>query len=169
MRRRGGPTMRNRKSARVSSMSSPSKRIGWGFLSELSGSPEQRPRSEWPISSTTSNALSSCARSPSHDRLVLRKATHSTHYPIAIRLNQQLVFADLRHAEINSLIESSMCARSQGEFLGANASCREAYQRHVASRHTMTQITATRKATVADPRGATAPVNLSRFFFLQSL
>jgi IS5 family transposase len=26
------------------------------------------------------NALSSCARSPSHDRLVLSKATHSTHY-----------------------------------------------------------------------------------------
>ena len=84
----GGPTMRNRKSARVSSMCSPSKRIGWGYSSELSGSPEQRLRSEWPISSTTSNALSSCARSPSHDRLVLRKATHSTHLLIAIRLNQ---------------------------------------------------------------------------------
>ena len=27
-------------------------------------------------------------KSPSHDRLVLRKATHSTHLPIAIRLNQ---------------------------------------------------------------------------------
>jgi hypothetical protein len=54
------------------------KRIGWGYSSELSGSPEQRPRSEWPIPSTTSNALSSCARSPSHDRLVLRQATHST-------------------------------------------------------------------------------------------
>ena len=35
-----------------------------------------------------SNALSSCARSPSHDRLVLRTAIRSTHYPIAIRLNQ---------------------------------------------------------------------------------
>jgi hypothetical protein len=34
------------------------------------------------------NALSSCARSPSHDRLVLRKATHSPQYPIAIRLTQ---------------------------------------------------------------------------------
>ena len=44
----------NRKSARVSSMCSRSKRIGWGYSSELSGSPEQRPRSEWPISSTTS-------------------------------------------------------------------------------------------------------------------
>ena len=80
----------------MSSMCSPSKRIGWGYSSELSGSPEQRPRSEWPISSTTSNALSSCARSPSHDRLALRKATHSTHYPIAIRLNQWLVSADIR-------------------------------------------------------------------------
>jgi hypothetical protein len=27
------------------------------------------------------------ARSPSHDQLELRKPTHSTHYPIAIRLN----------------------------------------------------------------------------------
>jgi len=63
-------------------------RIEWGYSSELSGSPERRPRSEWPISSTTSNALSSCATSPSPDWLVLRKATHSTHYPIAIRLNQ---------------------------------------------------------------------------------
>jgi IS5 family transposase len=35
---------------------SPSKRIGWGCSSGLSGSPERRPRSEWPISSTTSNA-----------------------------------------------------------------------------------------------------------------
>src|SRR5262249_52152105 len=61
------------KSARVSSMCSPSKRIGWGYSSELSGSPERRPRSEWPIWSTTSNALSSCATSPSPDRLVLRK------------------------------------------------------------------------------------------------
>ena len=33
-------------------MCSPSKRIGWGYSSELSGSPERRPRSEWPISST---------------------------------------------------------------------------------------------------------------------
>ena len=87
-RRCAGPTMRNRKSARVSSMCSPSKRIGWGYSLELSGSREQRLRSEWPISSTTSNASSSCARSPSHDWLVLRKATHSTHLPIAIRLNQ---------------------------------------------------------------------------------
>jgi hypothetical protein len=47
-----------------------------GYSSELSGSPERQPRSEWPISSTTSNALSSCATSPSHDWLVLRKATH---------------------------------------------------------------------------------------------
>jgi IS5 family transposase len=84
-RRYGVPTMRNRKSARVSSMCSPSKRIGWGYSSELSESPERRPKSEWPISLTTSNALSSCARSPSHDRPVLGKATH---YPIAIRLNQ---------------------------------------------------------------------------------
>jgi hypothetical protein len=80
-----GRQMRNRKSARVSSMCSPSKRIGWGYSSELSGSPERRSRSEWPISSTTSNALSSCARSPSHDRLVLRKAIHSTHYPTQLR------------------------------------------------------------------------------------
>ena len=35
--------MRNRKSARVSSMCSPSKRIGWGYSSELSGSPERPP------------------------------------------------------------------------------------------------------------------------------
>ena len=73
--------------ANNSSMCSLSKRIGCGYSSELSGSRAQRPRSQWPISSTTSNALSSCARSPSHDRLVLRKATHSTNYPIAIRLN----------------------------------------------------------------------------------
>jgi hypothetical protein len=64
------------------------QRVGWGYSSELSGSPERRPRSEWPISSTTSNALSSYARSPSPDRLVLRTATHSTHCPIAIRLNR---------------------------------------------------------------------------------
>ena len=50
---------------------------------------------------------SPCATSPSHDRLVLRKATHSTHHPIAIRPNQQPVSADLRHAENNSLIEPS--------------------------------------------------------------
>ena len=72
---------RIRKSARVSSMYLPSKRIGWGHSSELSGSPEQRLKSQWPISSTTSNALPSCARSPSHDRLVLRKATYSTSIP----------------------------------------------------------------------------------------
>ena len=41
------------------------------YSSELSGSPERRSRLEWPISSTTSSALSSCEGSPSHDRLVL--------------------------------------------------------------------------------------------------
>src|SRR5690349_5644965 len=106
-RRYGGPTMRNRKSARASSMCSLSKKVGWGYSSQLSGSPEQRPRSEWPISSTTSNALSSCARSPSHDPLVLRKAPHSSQYQIPIKPNQQPVSADLWHAEHNSLIELS--------------------------------------------------------------
>jgi hypothetical protein len=57
-----------------------------GLFVRPSGSPERRPRSERPIWSTTSNALSSYARSPSHDQLELRKLTHSTHYPIAIGL-----------------------------------------------------------------------------------
>ena len=84
-----------------------SKRIGWGYSSELSGSPERRPRSEWPISSATSNALSSCARSPSHDRLVVRQSDPFTAIPIPIKLNQQPVSANLRHEENNSLIELS--------------------------------------------------------------
>jgi hypothetical protein len=101
------PRGRDDEQPRVSSMCLPSKRIGWGYSSELSGSPERRPRSEWPILSTTSNALSSCATSPSLDRLVLRKSGHSSQYQIPIKLNQQPVSADLLHAENNSLIEPS--------------------------------------------------------------
>src|SRR5262249_9012309 len=78
-----------------------------------SGSPERRPRSEWPIWSTTSNALSSYARLPSHDRLVLGTATHSTHCPIAIRLNQ---WRRPRHAENKSLIEPSSWQRCVVHF-----------------------------------------------------
>ena len=61
---RGHETMRrannakSKKFARMLSICSPSKRIG-GYSSELSGSHEQRPGSEWPTSSTKSNALSS--------------------------------------------------------------------------------------------------------------
>ena len=56
-----------------------------GLFIRTIGIAEQRLRSEWPISSTTSNALSSCARSPSHDRLVLRKAAHSSQSQIPIK------------------------------------------------------------------------------------
>ena len=41
---------------------------GWGYSSELSGSPERCTKIGM------ANALSSCATSPSHDRLVLRKS-----------------------------------------------------------------------------------------------
>src|SRR6516164_4011369 len=109
-RRCGGPTMRNRKSAPVSSMCSLSKRIGWDYSSELSGSPERRSRLEWPISSTTSSASSSCARSPSHDRLVLPQRDPFDSLP---NCDQTKSIAGLRGplpAENTSLIELSSLA-----------------------------------------------------------
>jgi transposase, IS5 family len=51
-----GPMPRSPGSAPASSMSSPSKSLGWGSSSAPLGSPGPRPRSAWPISSTTSNA-----------------------------------------------------------------------------------------------------------------
>jgi hypothetical protein len=67
----------------------------------------RRPGSEWPISSTTSNALSSCATSPSHNRLVLRKNDPF----VAIPNSNQAKLAGIRgspaRGENNSLIEPS--------------------------------------------------------------
>jgi hypothetical protein len=53
------------------------------------------------------------------DRLVLRKAAHSSQYQIPIKLNQQPVSADLRHAENNLLIEPSNSAPASREPSGA--------------------------------------------------
>jgi hypothetical protein len=79
-----------------------------GLLIRTIGSPEQRLRLEWPISSTTSNALSSCARSPSHDRLVLRKAAPFDSLPNCDQAKSiEPVSADLRLLKNNLLIEPS--------------------------------------------------------------
>jgi len=56
------------KSVRASSMSSPSRRIGWVCSSGPSGSRERRRRSDWRTSSTISNACSYCGASRRHDR-----------------------------------------------------------------------------------------------------
>ena len=61
-------TTPNQKSVRASSMSSPSRRIGWVCSSGPSGSRERRRRSDWRTSSTISNACSSCGASRRHDR-----------------------------------------------------------------------------------------------------
>jgi hypothetical protein len=53
------------------------------------------------------------------DRLVLRKAAHSSQYQIPVKLNQQPVSADLRHAENNLLIEPSNSAPASREPSGA--------------------------------------------------
>lgn len=66
-KRSGAPTTPNQKSVRASSMSSPSRRIGWVCSSGPSGSRERRRRSDWRTSSTISNACSSCGASR-HDR-----------------------------------------------------------------------------------------------------
>ena len=47
----------------ASSMYSPSKRIGMGLFIRTIGIARHPPTLEWPISCTTSNALSSCAKS----------------------------------------------------------------------------------------------------------
>ena len=67
-KRSGAPTTPNQKSVRASSMSSPSRRIGWVCSSGPSGSRERRRRSDWRTSSTISNACSSCGASRRHDR-----------------------------------------------------------------------------------------------------
>ena len=67
-KRCGAPTTPNQKSVRASSMSSPSRRIGWVCSSGPSGSRERRRRSDWRTSSTISNACSSCGASRRHDR-----------------------------------------------------------------------------------------------------
>jgi transposase len=62
-KRSGVPTTPNRKSVRASSMSSPSRRIGWVCSSGPSVSRARRRRSDWRTSSTISNACSSCGAS----------------------------------------------------------------------------------------------------------
>src|SRR5262249_45960634 len=65
----------------------------------------RRQRSEWPISSTTSNVLSSCATSPSPDRLVLRKSGPLVSIPNS---NQAKSTAGVRGSPARGLVDRTL-------------------------------------------------------------
>ena len=88
-------------------MCSPSKRIGWAVHQDY------RDRSSNDLDRNGHiNALSSCARSPSHDRLVLRRRPIRLITQLRQAKSIELVSADLRPLKNNSLIEQKYLQRT---------------------------------------------------------
>ena len=120
-----------------------SRRIGWACSSEPSGSPGQRPRSEWSISSTTSNACCSFEEPQSPEGIGHHKQSYSRCGQIKQPENQQSKSINNARPEENKpLIEvSNWLSNRVFETYDAiiDAAC-DAWRKLIAQPQTITSI-----------------------------